>query len=62
MWAEWSASTRSGASSETRVWIPAHPEFTTVELYEAYADFHDMMDIAEEILTTAAMELLGTYR
>jgi len=38
-----------------------NPEFTTVELYEAYADFHDMMDIAEEILTTAAMELLGTY-
>ncbi len=33
-----------------------------MELYEAYADFHDMMDIAEEILTTAAMELLGTYR
>ena len=26
---------------------PKHnPEFTTIELYEAYADFHDMMDIA----------------
>ena len=41
---------------------PKHnPEFTTVELYQAYADFHDMMDIAEGILSTAAKELLGSY-
>ncbi len=41
---------------------PKHnPEFTTVELYQAYADFHDMMDIAEGILTGAAQEILGTY-
>jgi len=41
---------------------PKHnPEFTTVELYEAYADFHDMMDIAEGILSGAAKEILGTY-
>ena len=41
---------------------PKHnPEFTTVELYQAYADFHDMMDIAEGIFTTAAKEILGTY-
>ena len=41
---------------------PKHnPEFTTVELYQAYADFHDMMDIAEGILSGAAKELLGTY-
>ena len=41
---------------------PKHnPEFTTVELYQAYADFHDMMDVAEGILSSAAMELLGTY-
>ena len=38
-----------------------NPEFTTVELYEAYADFHDMMDIAEGILSGAAREILGTY-
>ena len=38
-----------------------NPEFTTVELYEAYADFHDMMDIAEGIFSTAADKLLGTY-
>ena len=42
---------------------PKHnPEFTSVELYEAFADFHDMMDIAEGILSSAAMELHGTYQ
>ena len=42
---------------------PKHnPEFTTVELYQAYADFHDMMDIAEGILSGAAQEILGTYQ
>ena len=41
---------------------PKHnPEFTTVELYQSYADFHDMMDIAEGILSGAAKEILGTY-
>ena len=41
---------------------PKHnPEFTTIELYEAYADFHDMMDIAEGILSTAAQDILGSY-
>lgn len=42
---------------------PKHnPEFTSVELYQAYADFHDMMDIAEEIISGAAKEILGTYQ
>ena len=41
---------------------PKHnPEFTTVELYQAYADFHDMMDIAEGIISGAAKEILGSY-
>ena len=41
---------------------PKHnPEFTTVKLYQAYADFHDMMDIAEGIISGAAKEILGTY-
>ena len=38
-----------------------NPEFTTVELYQAYADFHDMMDIAEGIISGAAMEIHGSY-
>jgi lysyl-tRNA synthetase class 2 len=42
---------------------PKHnPEFTTVELYQAYADFHDMMDIAEGIISGAAKEILGSYK
>ena len=41
---------------------PKHnPEFTTVELYQAYADFHDMMDIAEGIISGAAKAIHGTY-
>ena len=38
-----------------------NPEFTSVELYQAYADFHDMMDIAEGIISGAAMAIHGTY-
>lgn len=41
---------------------PKHnPEFTSIELYQAYADFHDMMDIAEGIISGAAKEILGSY-
>ena len=39
-----------------------NPEFTTIELYEAYTDFHGMMDIAEGLFSSAAMEILGTYQ
>ena len=39
-----------------------NPEFTSIELYEAYTDFHGMMDIAESIFTTAAKEILGSYQ
>ena len=38
-----------------------NPEFTSVELYEAYADFNDMMDIFEDILSSAAKDIVGTY-
>ena len=42
---------------------PKHnPEFTTVELYQAYTDFNGMMDLFEELLSSAAQKILGTYQ
>ncbi|MBP7064676.1 lysine--tRNA ligase [Ferrovibrio sp.] len=39
---------------------PRHnPEFTTIELYQAYADYADMMDIAERIIEAAAIAATG---
>jgi lysyl-tRNA synthetase, class II len=42
---------------------PRHnPEFTMLELYQAYADYHDMMAITEELVAHLAMELVGTTK
>ena len=42
--------------------IKHNPEFTCIELYSAYQDYHDMMDITEEIISTMAKNVLGTTK
>ena len=42
--------------------IRHNPEFTTIEFYAAYQDYHDMMDICEEIFVGTAKEVLGTTK
>jgi lysyl-tRNA synthetase, class II len=37
-----------------------NPEFTQLEFYMAYADYRDVMQLAEEMIVTAAREALGT--
>ena len=39
--------------------IRHNPEFTAIELYAAYQDYHDMMDITEEIFRTVAKKIVG---
>ena len=40
--------------------IRHNPEFTMIELYAAYQNYHDMMDITEEIFQTCAKKVCGT--
>jgi len=37
-----------------------NPEFTSIEVYQAYADYYDMMTLTENIITCAANEVLGS--
>ncbi len=37
-----------------------NPEFTMLETYQAYADYNDVMDMVEEMVSTVAREVLGT--
>jgi lysyl-tRNA synthetase class 2 len=40
--------------------IKHNPEFTTIELYQAFADYEDMMSLAENMVSTVAKNVLGT--
>lgn len=37
-----------------------NPEFTLLEAYQAFGDYHDMMDLTEEIVATSCREAIGT--
>ena len=39
-----------------------NPEFTSVEIYQAFADYRDMMDLTEEVVVKTAEEVLGTTK
>ena len=39
-----------------------NPEFTSIEVYQAYADYFDMMELTMNIITTAAQDTLGTLK
>lgn len=39
-----------------------NPEFTMLELYQAYADYHDIMNLTEEMIATAARAAVGRTR
>jgi lysyl-tRNA synthetase, class II len=39
-----------------------NPEFTSIEVYQAYADYFDMMELTVNLITTAAQDALGTSK
>lgn len=42
--------------------IKHNPEFTMMEVYEAYTDYKGMMELTENLISTVAMETLGTTK
>lgn len=42
--------------------IKHNPEFSMMEIYQAYTDYHGMMDLSEELISVVAQEVLGTAK
>lgn len=42
--------------------VKHNPEFTLMEVYEAYTDYKGMMDLSEQLISTVAQEVLGTTK
>jgi len=42
--------------------VKHNPEFTMMEIYQAYTDYHGMMALAEDLISTVAQEVLGTMK
>lgn len=38
------------------------PEFTSIEVYQAYADYNDMMELTEQMISQLVLHLFGTYK
>ncbi|NLW02471.1 MAG: lysine--tRNA ligase [Clostridiaceae bacterium] len=42
--------------------VKHNPEFTMMEVYQAYTDYHGMMELAEDLISTVAREVTGTMK
>ncbi len=42
--------------------VKHNPEFTTIEIYQAYTDYEGMMDLTEDMIKTVAQNVLGTTK
>ena len=54
--------TKLAVYSVMKAYLRHNPEFTMIELYEAYADYHDIMDLTESMVRHIAQEVFGSAK